>query len=265
MSTPLPFSPHPHRLPRRIPPRLPRLQALWEGTRQLLLPEYCAGCGSPGQTWCPTCHAHLTSPPRRIHTRVHTIAPVWALAPYSGPVADGIVDYKEHRRTALAPYLGAALAHGIGQLVEAGEVLGPHFQPLFLVPAPSTVESLRTRGFSHVRLMAENCAQHLGETMRAQGAEYPIVVADIVQIGSHPDSVGLTADQRQEALTGAVTVAPGWQGERTLADPQHWRGQTPEIVLIDDVVTTGVTVSECFLALAQTGLRPRGALIVATA
>lgn len=210
------------------------------------------------------CSRHLGGPPRRITTRVFTGHPVWSLAPYSGPVADAIVDYKEHRRRALAPYLGRALARGIVELVSQGEILGPHYQPLVLLPAPSTAASVQQRGFVHLPDLAQCCAQELSRFYAQQQAHHPIVVADLLHIAAHPDSVGLTADQRQEALAGKIslrkTIKP-----HSLIETGARKNQTPELVLIDDIVTTGATIAECFTPLYSLNLRLRGALTLASA
>lgn len=235
-----------------------------DGIQQLLFPHYCAGCGKPGETLCPNCSRHLAGPPRRIKTRVFTAQPVWSLAPYSGPVADAIVHYKEHHLRALAPFLGRALARGIVALIDQGEILGPHYRPLVLLPAPLTAASIQERGFAHLPELAHYCAQILAQFYQPHNPQYPVVVADLLRIAAHPDSVGLTATQRQEALAGKISVRQLVQNDEIFGtNPRCYH--TPEAILIDDIVTTGATIAECFTPLYSLDLRLRGALTLASA
>ncbi|MDN2501802.1 ComF family protein, partial [Nocardia nova] len=96
----------------------------------LVLPQYCGGCGSAGIGWCGGCAATLSTEPMRVWPRTDPGVPCWALSGYAGPARRAVVAAKESGCRDLIAPLGRALARGIGLLRAPG-------RPLILVPAPS--------------------------------------------------------------------------------------------------------------------------------
>lgn len=223
--------------------RLPRMRTLLD----LILPLECAGCEAPGVGWCARCSGSLREAPARIEPRVDPGVPCWALGTYSGPRRRAVIAAKEHGRRDLAKPFGLALACAVDWLRLHGEVDPPELAPLVLVPAPSRARAARVRGGDPVTRAA-----------RAAAALVPgrcDVDALLVSAPGVRDSVGLSVGQRQDNLAGRVR----WRRR----GPEHpWHPET-NVLLVDDVLTTGSTASEAVRVLSQHGVSAVGVVVIA--
>ena len=201
----------------------------------LLLPRTCAGCGIPGAVLCARCAAELARPriasPRRVPWG---FPPTVAAGAYAGPVQPAVIAFKEHGRAELAGPLGTALGLAVAAvLLGAPDAAGG---PVLLVPVPSSAAAVRRRGRDHVRELADVAAAEL----RAAGV--PAHPAPLVSRAGNRrvrDSAGLDAVQRRANLAGRHRARPGAPGAR--------------VVLVDDVVTSGATLTEAARALRAAG------------
>jgi predicted amidophosphoribosyltransferase len=209
----------------------------------LVLPRTCAGCGLPGWILCRRCAALLARPcaatPRRVPWG---FPPTAAAGAYSGPVRPVVNAFKEQGRTELARPLGTALALAAAAVVCAAPAVRG---PVLLVPVPSSRAALRTRGRDHVRELTARAVAEL----RAAGV--PAEEARLLRRqGRARDSAGLSAAARRANLAGTFQCSS-----------QPPRGAL--LVVVDDVVTSGATLTEAAATLSR-GARP-GALTVLAA
>jgi predicted amidophosphoribosyltransferase len=196
----------------------------------LVLPRTCAGCGVPGAVLCRAC-ARLLTTPRLAEPRwvPWGFPPTVAAGAYAGPVRPAVVAFKERGRAELGGVLGAALALAVAAVV-AGTGGPP--RPVALVPVPSSAAGLRARGRDHVGELVRSAVAEL----RAAGVA--AVRAPLLRrTGRVRDSAGLSAAERRVNLTGTFTV-------RSAPPPGAL------LVLTDDVVTSGATLTEAATALA---------------
>ncbi|MEU8898413.1 ComF family protein [Nocardia sp. NPDC048505] len=207
----------------------------------LILPAACAGCDRPGTVWCAACAAEL-GPPVRVRPRTDPGVPCWALSPYSGPARRAVLAAKERGRRDLSDPLGRALADGLTRLRSERRML-------VLVPAPSRSAAARQRGGDPVVRAARAAARWLPDCR----------VAPLLRVWRGVrDSVGLTPYERRHNLRGRISVARG--GADFAALPEK-----AEVVLVDDVLTTGATARESVRALAAAGVVTRAVLVTCTA
>lgn len=195
----------------------------------LVLPLECGGCGSPATRWCGDCAAALgvkADQPHIVTPRLDPGVPVFSLGSYAGPRRRAIVALKEHGRRDLVGPLSRALALGIHRLTTWG-ILG---EPLSVVPAPTRRAAARRRGGDPVARIAT----------AATIASPQLGVASVLRTGGLVrDSVGLSTTARERNIAGRVRLT----------------GRVPrgEILLVDDILTTGATAREAVRVLADCG------------
>ena len=210
----------------------------------LVVPRVCAGCDQPGHLLCPACGVRLRD--QAVSTRPQPCPSgfplTWAVTAYDGPVREAILAHKEHGRLGLARPLGESLA------VSAVAALRDGDGPVLLVPVPSRAAATRQRGHDPVLRMARVAARRL----RADGRT-AFVLPLLRASRQLADQAGLSGPARATNLSGAHQVR------------SHLRipSQETRIVLVDDVVTTGASLTEATRALRAAGLVVRGAAVIA--
>ncbi|HEY0542207.1 MAG TPA: phosphoribosyltransferase family protein [Actinoallomurus sp.] len=218
----------------------------------LLLPQPCAGCGASGHLVCPACAERLAGPARlRLPSPVPSgLPPPFAIAPYAGVVRQLIVAHKERGLTGLARPLGTALARAALTAADTAS-------PVLLVPVPSSRASVRRRGLDPtLRIAREAATRATHEVLRRHGDGDDRPVMSCVRALTHrrrvADQAGLTAAARAVNLGGALQARLDLRGHR--------------VIVVDDVITTGATLTEAARALRAAGAEvPACAVIAATA
>jgi len=209
------------------PTRGPVCAACWDA-----VPWYegalCARCGAPGKTGlgCPC------------DDRPRHVATLAAAARYGGSMRAIIQAFKYAGHQSL----GASLAHRL-----AGH---PHLHLRdvdIAVPVPLHPWRRVARGFNQ----AERLARHLG----------PPVLHALARTHWTPPQAGLHAGARRENLREAFALAPRLTGPGRRALRTALAGA--RVLLVDDVVTTGGTLSACARVLREAGAREVRAATVA--
>ncbi|MCV7213774.1 ComF family protein [Mycobacterium crocinum] len=206
----------------------------------LILPLECGGCGAPSTTWCDACAASLkvhTDEPHLVTPRIDPGVPVFALGRYAGPRRQAIVALKEHGRRDLVAPLARALALGIHQL----ETWGILDTPFTIVPAPTRASAARRRGGDPVTRIAIRATRQHPQTRVTQALKTRAMVRD---------SVGLTIADRERNLAGRIKITKQVEGD---------------VLLVDDIVTTGATAREAVRTFTKTGVNVTAVLTLAHA
>jgi predicted amidophosphoribosyltransferase len=226
---------------------------------RLLLPVACP-CGELDVRWCARCAALLAGPPVRAERGAPRLdrldgvppVPVWALAPYTGPMRDVVVHWKDRGRADLDRLLAPALrraAASLGPVLAQAIGGAPGGLPLAVVPVPSTGAARRARSREPVAVLARAVARGLHDA----GVPARVVPA-LARRGSARDQVGLGARARGRNLSGSVRMTR--RGARSL-------GPRSVCVLVDDVLTTGATLAAVERALERCGHDVLGATVLA--
>jgi ComF family protein len=200
----------------------------WRAALELLLPRVCAGCGRdvPEAPFCPACRpapaGALPPPPAPLAAWRAAIA-------HDGAGADWVQRFKYPAR-GLAGLDLAAEAAALGlmrQLARAGAGAAPDV----VTPVPLHARRLRERGFSPAALLARAAAREL---------RVPFAPTLLVRLRDTPSQTVLTRAARRRNVAGAFAAS----------------GRAPARVwLVDDVATTGSTLTEAASALRRAGAR----------
>jgi predicted amidophosphoribosyltransferase len=211
----------------------------------LLLGARCHGCDAAWWGVCPECRNDLAERrPRwaQPDPRPDGFPRTVASSAYDPPLRGLIIAHKERQALGLTPVLGDRLARAVHALLQARDV--PLGAALSLVPVPSAGRAVRERGFDATAAIARTAGRRLRPRYRATMA--PV----LVQAAGVRDQSGLDARARQANLAGGVRL----------------RGRLPDrpVVIVDDLVTTGSSLTEAARVLRRAGVVVIGAATVAT-
>lgn len=213
----------------------------------LVWPCACSVCGAPDRQICAPCLQALGArdargcdpdPARGRAEWVRAPAGVSACVagPYSGPLRALLIGYKHGGRTGFAPVLGAQLRAPLRAALDRARAPDP-----LVVAAPSRPARVRERGYRHLDLLVRRALQGV----RGPGHPRPSFVAGALRtLPGRTGQVGLT--QADRSRNAALVWVPARMRPRL-------RGR--EVVLVDDIVTTGATVAAASRALAAAGAR----------
>ncbi len=190
----------------------------------------CRGCGIPRQ-------ATLGELCERCAAGEYNFAQARSFGAYDGALREVLHLFKYQGMRPLAAPLAERLAGVFRQ--EQRDAAG--FHGLVAVPLASSRQ--RQRGYNQAELLA----RELGRRVKL-----PVLKDTCRRVRETALQTGLTRAQRTENMRGAF--APGRRAH-LLAER--------EVLLIDDVMTTGATLSACARALRQAGARRVCALTVA--
>lgn len=223
------------------------LSRLTSSTLDLLFPLQCLGCRRGGGLLCPACIAtlpRLTMPycpvcaqpgtDKRCRGCVADPPKIDGLrAPFlmKGLIREAIHDFKYHGVRGAAPELGSLLAQYLDSHSIPGEVL---------VPVPLHPRSLRRRGYNQSALLARELGKRTG---------LPVNEQLLIRIKNTPRQVDLPSRERRSNVVGSFTCSSDAAGAA--------------ILLVDDVATTGSTMSACAAALKVAGAASVWGLVLA--
>ena len=150
-----------------------------------------------------------------------------AYGSYDGELRDLIHLLKYEQVTPAAKVLGGILATAIAKL--------GILRPVLVIPVPLHSSKRRQRRFNQAELIARAALKR----MAIPGAE--LATNLLVRQRATVSQIGLTRPQRAENIRGAFRVQ----------HPEKLSGR--DILLVDDVLTTGTTASECARVLRRAG------------
>lgn len=271
---------------------------------EVLMPRTCPCCAVPvaygsGSPLCEACLPQLRSALGRVE-RVQVLQPlssgdcvadgrvpeVRAASRYEGMMPRALLALKNAGRTDLLPLLGEGLARSVYELLRAHREelqnapgssissVGTSAAPVevLLVPAPSSAQSVRRRGYAPANLLVQEAARQLNQRLPASVRVRAVDIigyAPRTQRGSGASSssrmvsslLGASESKNEQKSLGAVGRAERMHGALRVMEPALCAGRVS--IICDDVVTTGATASEMVRVLQESGSRVLGVCAVA--
>lgn len=224
-------------------------QKFRESLLDLLFPPRCVGCQREGEWFCAACRSQVEMIPLPICLRCghhlpagqscgfcHTfrIDAIRSVAYFDGALREAIHQLKYGGACVLADPLGQMLAEYVRQNPMAADLA---------VAVPLHPQRLRERGYNQSQLLAGYLAHQL---------HIPSSSSVLQRVRHTRSQVGLDGQERQANVAEAFA-----------AEADQVRGRN--ILLIDDVCTTGATLEACNAALKAAGARAVWALTLARA
>lgn len=229
------------------------LQHLGSYLLDLLFPPHCVGCQRPGHWFCHACAQDVRPVPQPVcqycgsslgvdiaeHGQIcrrcrqvvaHPLRLVRAATLHTGPMRLAIHALKYEGRVELAQSLARYL-----HAVVLEEAPWPAIMEGLdgIVPVPLHAERMSERGYNQAWLLADSFAGSVA---------IPILDEVLVRVKGTRSQVGLSAQDRSENVQGAFQAVPEQVQKKT-------------VLLVDDVYTTGATMTACAVALRQAGAR----------
>lgn len=156
----------------------------------------------------------------------------WSI--FEGPVRSAVLNLKYHRNASL----GEVLAHPLAEYVRTLD-----WQVDLVIPVPLGKERARERGYNQIGIVAK---------MVAAIRQWQYAPNGLTRTRETRSQVGLTAMERKANVMGA------FRAEKEIVSGKR-------LLLMDDVATTGATISECSSALLQANAKVVYALTLARA
>jgi competence protein ComFC len=229
---------------------LPQVAKLKGKALDFLFPQWCVGCGKEGDFICASCRRSLPRIMPPVCPRCGKPQPSGILCPgcvswqadidgirspfrFDGVIRQAIHQLKYRNLRALAAPLAGFLQDYLITNPIPGEVL---------VPVPLHQKRLRERGYNQSHLLA----RELGKL-----TNLPVVNNGLTRQKHTPAQArSLTVDDRRSNVADAFTCR-----DQRLKDKQ--------VLLIDDVSTSGATLDACAAALKAAGATSVWGLVLA--
>lgn len=257
---------------------------------EVLMPRTCPCCAVPvaygaGSPLCEACLPQLRSALAKVE-RVYALQPldgaaapeVRAASRYEGIMPRALLALKNAGRTDLLPLLGEGLARSVYELLRArreelqAEPGSSAPVEVLLIPAPSSAQSVRRRGYAPANLLVQEAARQLNKRLPASVRVRAVDVIGYVPRGRRGSGASLSSrvgafllsaseTKNEQKSLGAVGRAERMHGALRVMEPALCAGRVS--IICDDVVTTGATASEMVRVLQESGSRVLGVCAVA--
>ena len=245
----------------------------------LIFPIECLGCGREGEWLCQKCFGKIRFNETqycfhckkerergkfcRVCQQVYFLDGVWIAGDYEDKLLMEMVKNLKYRFAkdiagALSQFLILFLnSMGNTPLIKGDR--GIINKEWLVIPVPLHPRRLRWRGFNQAEEIARAVAEHFGIEMRT----------DILsRVKYRQPQVKLNMKERAENIKGCFVVAPLLKGgEGGFKSPLDKGGEGGlrgrNIILLDDVATTGATLNECARVLKENGASEVWGVVVA--
>lgn len=219
----------------------------------LLFPEFCIGCGTCGTVLCSECFGNIELTKTFTCFYCSKIVEQGKLCPACnrkhGPAFEGIIWASSYKDPIVKELVHEYKYNGV---IAAGEIIAEMLRfrsdkwirdigDAVVVPVPIHFNKLKRRGFNQAEYLAVQIS-------KAHGLSGGLALRRVRETTTQ---VGLSKAERQRNLSGAIVC-----DDVELIYKRN-------VILIDDVATTGATLSACAKVLKASGAKKVYAAVVA--
>jgi competence protein ComFC len=147
---------------------------------------------------------------------------------YEEPLRDAVLDFKYHHSVRK----GAALTNLFSGEFRKTQLAGREFD--VVIPVPATPSKKRRRGYNQTEIMARGLSEVTG---------IPVAPYGLMKKRDTRSQTGLDFKGRVSNVEGSIYVPDG-----SIIDGKM-------VLLVDDIITTGATISECADVLKSNGAK----------
>jgi ComF family protein len=226
---------------------------LFKGLIDFVYPPLCAGCGSYAenpQCICDRCLERIDwwdsvipltdidyTPQGQVDEGRPRSFPAFVAASYVDPLRQIIIQYKFRGAVAIAPAIAERLCSQFGAKIKK-------LEPAVIVPIPLHPSREYERGYNQAKVFAEQVSHLL---------DIPMDNDLLVRVRKGKPQSRLGKSKRVANIRSVFALAPG-------VDPAE---KCQQVILVDDVITSGQTVFEARRTLREAGIEVVGAIAMA--
>lgn len=224
----------------------------------LIAPSWCVGCRAAGTDLCRSCSHDLRLLTRRPFRAEEpaaslpilpdlTVLPVLSASRYRQLVADAVLAFKDHERIRLASVLAPALGRAVAEAAQHCSA-----EELLMVWPPQRQRSHLVRGRHPLRELVD----------QAMLPHQVVPAGHLVRHRWQPGSLmGTSKGQKTRSQRGRRAAAVSF----ALAPGAEHLLRGSQVLLVDDVLTTGATLARLWRLLSEAGAEvPAAAVLAAT-
>ncbi len=253
----------------------------------VLFPTCCVNCGKEGSylcedcqslievleyQYCPICKKRLpnlnyTIPPSKIYSQYKTckncrkktkLNGLYFATVYQDRIVKKIIaqfKYQPLIKELAKPLANLIITHFQLLNQQFAPAIPPSDKGFILVPVPLDKKRLKQRGFNQSELIAQELSKNLPDkrwaSQSGEQKELPLVRDALIKTKNTPAQVGLSVEERKENIRGVFKIK------------DKSKIKNKKILLVDDVYTTGSTMSECARVLKEAGVREVWGVVIA--
>jgi ComF family protein len=207
----------------------------------LIFPKFCLGCKKEGSFLCEDCFSILDISTNHQRFKGKNLTDLYFPVNYENFLVKKLIQNFKY------PPLIKELKKELALIIISHLLLldkKPYFSDFILVPIPLSKKKLRWRGFNQAEEIARELANFL---------KIPLISDCLVKLKETKDQVELSEKERRENVKGVFFVK----------NKEEIFGRN--ILLVDDVFTTGATMEEAARVLKEAGAEKIVGIVIAKA
>jgi competence protein ComFC len=217
-----------------------KLRNIWGWTLTLCFPDKCVGCKKKGELLCELCIEKIRHPERDLPKGI------FASCDYRDPqIKRALLSLKYYKGRRLSKIAGKIMYE---RLLEEISDLREYTKgaPMLLVPVPLSKKRMRERGYNQ----AEDIARGFMETAKEYGKEETPLFQILLNVvlkdkDTKPQAKIKNRNERLNNLKNCFSLNKKGNFD--------FKGRT--VIVVDDITTTGSTMSEVMKVIENTGAK----------